>query len=199
MNNFINNKGKVIFIAIMFLFTLLCINNVCYGASDVNVTLSNGEKFVLKNYPDELLNKKIFFLLDSNGKTIVNFYAYDKEEGVYYDSSDGRLIFPASVNCYTYAVSDWVYTKIVEVRSSQVNMDSAYYSSVDINDSNGEVVFRKAPQGQGTLAQIVEQTKPQEKTLAEVVGILPIVIVVIVSLIGCLKALRMLLALLKNS
>lgn len=77
------------------------------------------------------------------------------------------------------------------------------YSSVDIYDSDNNVLFQGASQpveetNQVVLAEIVEPME-MDKTLAEILGILPIVIVVIVSLIAIRKAIAFLRTLLHRS
>lgn len=71
-------------------------------------------------------------------------------------------------------------------------------SNYDILDENGEVVFQQPPQVQETtLAPIVEGVETK-KTLAEVVGILPIILVVVVGLLAMRKAIRFLMRTLKQ-
>lgn len=71
------------------------------------------------------------------------------------------------------------------------------YSNYDIKDTDGNVVFQGAPQGT-QLSQIVEQAET-EKTLAEIIAILPMILVIIVGLIGLRKALAFLQKLLRKS
>ena len=82
-----------------------------------------------------------------------------------------------------------------------------FYSNFDILDNNGNVVFQQPPleeetpvveKQETTLAPIVEGMETK-KTLAEVVGILPLIIVVVVSLVGLRKALKMLLGVLHRA
>lgn len=72
-----------------------------------------------------------------------------------------------------------------------LSLDNLYYSSVDIKDIDGNVVFSVPPQVQGIVAQQVEEIQLSQ-TLEEVLGILPMTLVVLVSLVGLRKGLKML-------
>ena len=67
------------------------------------------------------------------------------------------------------------------------------YSTVDVHDDTGKVFFRVTP-----LAKMMVAEKP-EKVMTEIVGMLPLILVVVVSFLGLRKALRMLLSFLRRS
>ena len=76
-----------------------------------------------------------------------------------------------------------------------------YFSNYDILDNNGNVVFQAPPQVQETQAIIAEQVGEVEmnKTLQEILGILPVVIVVLVGLIAIRKGIQFLMARMKKA
>lgn len=79
-------------------------------------------------------------------------------------------------------------------------LSAVSYTNYDILNENNEVVFQQPPQvmeQETTLAPIVEGVEAK-KTLAEVVGILPVVLVVIVGLLAMRKAIRFLMRILKQ-
>ena len=45
MKSLTNNKIKIMLVAIAFLFALLCMNNVSYGASDITVKFSDNSEY----------------------------------------------------------------------------------------------------------------------------------------------------------
>ena len=75
------------------------------------------------------------------------------------------------------------------------------FTSNDILDNNGNVVFQAPPQVQETQAIIAEQVGEVEmnKTLQEILGILPVVIVVLVGLIAIRKGIQFLMARMKKA
>ena len=208
MKSLTNNKIKIMLVAIAFLFALLCMNNVSYGASDITVKFSDNSEYTFSDFPDVSDKEYVFF----KTSTDIYFFTYDKKANIFFDEDVSILGNVKPCSFYTEELKDKVfhYYPINKQNILSFAYDSlclnysekpiSVYSSKDIySKKTGQVVFQKAPLKMTQLAQIVEQTQPQKKTLAEVMGILPIVIVVIVSLIGCLKALKMLLALLRNS
>lgn len=80
---------------------------------------------------------------------------------------------------------------------NRTNM-SLIFSTCDVLDKDGSVVFQATPQVEGIIAK---QIQPEEmnKTLQEIVGILPIVMIVVVSYLALRKALKMLSSSLKQS
>lgn len=80
------------------------------------------------------------------------------------------------------------------------NYSELYYTSINIYDSErNNVVFQPAPQVETTiLAPIVEQVETNQVT-AEIVGILPIILVLLVSILAIYKAIRLLRNVLKTS
>lgn len=88
------------------------------------------------------------------------------------------------------------YSKVINLGGQ---IPTFYYSTLDVTQ-NGEVVFQQPPQVQEqvtTLAPIVEEMET-EKTLAEIVAILPVVLVVIVGLLAMRKAIKFLMKTLKQ-
>lgn len=152
---------------------------------------------------------------DSDDGTVYDFMAFSVPVYINTNKSTSVSIYyqykynssPYKCNTYHFDVRNscfytgWCGYSIIEDSSSS-NTDyfssgfsgeyEIVYSNYDILDENGEVVFQQPPQVQETtLAPIVEGVEAK-KTLAEVVGILPVVLVVVVGLMAIRKALKFL-------
>lgn len=112
-----------------------------------------------------------------------------------------------SEDLLTYSDKDDSNGYAVDFAYSSSGSMSLFASNYDIYDENNELVFPQPPveeetpveeKQEITLAPIVEEVET-EKTLMEVVGILPLIIVVVVSLVGLRKALKILLTVLKRA
>lgn len=83
-----------------------------------------------------------------------------------------------------------IYGFIENVVFTNNNKDNFLCSTFDVLDSSGNVVFQKTPQlREGVLVPIMEKVE-MNKTLEEILMILPVVIVTLVGLIGLRKALK---------
>lgn len=74
---------------------------------------------------------------------------------------------------------------------SYTNANAILFSSIDIKNADGTIFFQKTPLGMGVLAPMVARMETSQ-VMKEIVGILPLIIVVVVSLVGLRKALKML-------
>lgn len=133
------------------------------------------------------------FILDSDCKVSISDKGSTRFTGGCYSFSSS-----------TASVEPWkFYGSHLDRSNSGVvfGVDTYLYSTVDVTNSKGEVVFQKAPQEQGAtiLAPIVEEIPETKEALAEILGILPIVIMTIVGLIGLRKALQVLFNFLHNA
>ena len=82
------------------------------------------------------------------------------------------------------------------------NSYSLVYSSYDILDTNGNVVFQAPPQQvEGTQGIIAEKTQGVEmsKTLAEITGILPVILLTIVGILAVRKVIQFLMVLMRKA
>lgn len=85
------------------------------------------------------------------------------------------------------------------VSAGSFKLDKLVYSNVEIKDKDGNVVFQGASQPtRGTLAKVVK-AETMKNPLQEILGILPLTLVVVVSCLGLRKALTWLSTLLKQS
>lgn len=106
----------------------------------------------------------------------------------YYDSS---LNF---VDCKTFSADFMQYITFVDVPD--------YFKAdvtICVSSSDSTVVepfFQSAP---SVLYQVMEQEKMEKKTIQEILGLLPLILVVVVSFLGLRKALQMLLSFLRRS
>lgn len=148
--------------------------------ADKNVLLLKGGE---RNYQ--------LFVLDKDCKVTIN------ERGSTYFTG----------GCYSFE-SCWVASEPYEFYGNHIDrsnvgvtwgVDTYLYSTVDVTNSKGEVVFPKAPQEGVILAPIVEEIPEMAEVLAEILEVLPIVIMTIVGLIGLRKALQVLFNFLHNA
>lgn len=131
----------------------------------------SGNDYYLYNYPD-----------DSNYGTMNNRLNYWQ----YRINLNETDFSKASFHCS----SIW---GIVGSVSGGLDSVKIRYSTVDVHDDTGKVFFRVTP-----LAKIMVAEKP-EKVMTEIVGVLPLILVVVVSFLGLRKALKMLLIFLNRS
>ena len=172
-------------------------DNTEYSLPDLPATISDSEnEYNLSDFPH-------FISCYSSSFFVLNFVYYPTS-GQYnnfddykiYSNSDyidskihivnGGWVTPRILE-YRYRLnsdSDWAYGGSSTFTSSQISLDNVLYSSSDIYESeNSEnVVFQGASQpveetNQVVLAEIVEQQETN-KVMEEILGILPIVIVV---------------------
>ena len=211
------NKLKIISIialvlAIMISFTSSCFASSIEGSS-VTYNEEGGVDFVFNG---TTYNCDFSSSAYSNDKVFRNYYFYYNEKaGVgYLVFVDADLLFVTDTGNYSIkytncdlvknqyvGISFFVTEKEGIVTSSLMfsdsgsgidSVDQIVFSSCDILNSDGEVVFQKTPVGvQSTLVPIVQQA-PLEETTKEIVGILPIVLIILVGLIGLRKGLALL-------
>lgn len=132
-------KHTKILCIIIFVFALLCMNNVCYSASDLTVNLSNGDK-------EEFFSKNIFFVVGDSG-IAGDFYVYDTTIAPYYDNEYGLCFDEGEGFCYNWILrADGSYKQIVSVGNMHPKINSIYYSSVDIKDRSDNLVFKACAQ-----------------------------------------------------
>ena len=139
-------KHTKILCIIIFIFALLCMNNVCYSASDLSVILSNGDSYVLKNFSIDLTGKNLFFTISSSGN-LGDIYVYDDTVVPYWHNTNGLCFNEGTGSCYSYILSaDGDYIKIVKVGNCHPDRSLVYYSTVDIKDRSGNLVFKACAQ-----------------------------------------------------
>lgn len=208
-------------ITIFFSAILLCLFifvGLSYASSDNLPTLPDFTEYgdhyyyIFENYTNDIF-MNVFYLESDSIHTIDHFRIYRKATGdIVFYLKDGYSIPEYMLATYKITDNQWecVYNGFVDggTTVSASSLIQILYSNVDItNESGTSVFFPQTPlvvetpveeKQEITLAPIVEKVEA-EKTLAEVVGILPLIIVVVVSLVGLRKALKMLLAVLHRA
>ena len=198
-------KNKISFIFLIVIAFIAIFSAKCLATSEFEF---NGNTIsypdfspILEEYPD-YPNYLILYMHDRQC-----FQAYIcNSNGTYVvDSSTNKMSIIGDDSYYYFCMIDKNTSSWYRSNGSPgssfnysfpLDYDKGYSivdSSFDIYDTNANVVFQKASQPivetQGTLAKIVEEQET-EKVMEEIVGILPIVIVVIVSLIAIRKAIQ---------
>lgn len=200
MKNFLTHK----FLPIMAVF-MLVIFTLCTSCFAIEITNSNNEKITLPEF-DSLLESTgyshYFIVKSSGGVYPLDCYFLYLFNNCSYNSSTSTF------SCYgNFYTCDGDFTRWSLCNSNKSNSISPsgvgastnysiYITDSDIYDTEGNLVFQVAPQAT-QLAQIVEQAET-EKTVGEIVAILPLILVILVSFLGLRKALSWLSALLRR-
>lgn len=216
MKNILQNKF-ILIIAMFIVF--ICISTSCFAVSSFNY---NDNTFLITHYPDDGNQYHIIFMGFESNKNILftsSSPMYCSKENSVSGSLNRVIGSDLKEYYFSYSSEDHIITdfKYVTDRFHNDNpLQSGCYNGykpvylrfADFDYTvveTGEVLFQHAPQTeteveqkQTILAPIVDQ-KETDKTLQQILGILPIVIVVIISLIGLRKALRFLLTQLRQS
>ena len=191
-----NKKLKIISIFALVLAITIILTSSCFASQPDNlITTQNAKSYydVAKKYAESNNINFVDYLICSNG------YVYlfkDNYSCFVYDgciSADKVLIFE-----FKGEPSDDVNPVVDGNSSSRVAYTEAnkiIYSSFDVKQQGTEeLVFQKTPVEKAletTLAPIVQEA-PLEETIKEIVGILPIVLIIVVGLIGLRKGLALL-------
>ena len=206
-------------LAIMISFTSSCFAveaensktiNVCY--EDKVYTVDYSSVYSSTYDPNYIVPSTYdkYFIYKNNSSGVVTLYVSggDIEFSIVCDNDKKYIYAPGNSDnpvvflTYQYNSSDDVFSHYSDGASSgyRTFVDvTVLASNYDVLDQNGKVVFQKTPVGvQPTLAPIVQQV-PLEETIKEIVGILPIVLIILVGLIGLRKALALLSQTLHNA
>lgn len=217
-------KNKLFLVLFASLFAICLFNSKCFASFDF--TYDNTE-YSLPDFPVQFASSDMFFIVRSSSNT--NYYIscfvtynYSQNNGQPYTIDDFKFYFDSSnyVRCKVHLLesdswkdggSNVYYTRTNmsewQFNGGSFNIDGYefLYSSANIYESENSdtVVFQGARQPmeetpQVVLAEIVEHQETN-KVMEEILGILPIVIVVIVSLIAIRKAIAFLRTLLHRS
>ena len=223
-NNFILNKLLPCLLITMFAFMCLYGSSV-FAVSPTVLTYNQESHYFTYNNQEYTINDDIFtmpFLLffETSGERFTTLSILASSEPFYFASSgDDYYNVRNSVNTtFYFETFDYRYPSILQglttktlsdysnsssdtglyVGGFQLTSDSILFLNFDIYDFNNqdELVFQGAPQPT-LLAGIVEQQ--EMKPLQEILGILPVVIVVLVSLIAIRKGILFLMARMKKA
>lgn len=212
MKNFLTHKFLPVMAVFMLVIFTLCTS--CFASSDLK--FSNDEIYNLPDFTDIVGNNDYCIIYGKNTNIGTRFLLlpYDK------DNYQLRLVkigdkyslrlysissTPTDSNSIKYSYYYISSTSSSSWSSSSTSDTSGFYFSggiygvyatQDLYDLDGNLVFQVAPQAT-QLAQIVEQAET-EKTVGEIVAILPLILVILVSFLGLRKALSWLSALLRR-
>lgn len=191
-------KNKKIFIVFLLTVTFLFfINNLyCFGYTDplinsgtISYTLTDEDIEKCESIADG----RPFFIATNNsnswvviGSTLDSYFYIT--DGTFYCSS-GQYYFKdlySATSLNNMSLVNNGYLKSCETAFSY------YYTSKDIKKED-DVFFHQSPQGIiATLVEEIQKTGIMGQVMKEILGVLPLIIVVVVSLVGLRKALQML-------
>lgn len=185
----------------VFLFVAFVFTSSVFASSDLSA--NNGNIYTLPDFTDEMKQYPNYLIFVENNGALFNLVFLVDDNGYFYNDSTGihsygRLLLCSSTgdNYYNsrYEVSSGTIAKI----GQPITSSSVFISSVDIyKDVNkNEIFFQKPPIP--ALVEIMKQEKAEMKTIQEILGILPLILVVVVSFLGLRKALSWLLTLLRH-
>lgn len=148
---------------------------------------SSGNKIFLIYFSKSLNTSSPY--ISSGGGFVLKYESFSQASGV--TKFTQGLFYRLDIDSNSWVEDGTFGSSTVDGKTLFLNsFNDVYYSTVDIYDSNGNVVFQVAPQ-MSQLALIVEQAET-EKTQAEIVAIIPVVMVVIVALLAMRKAIAFL-------
>ena len=140
-----------------------------------------------------IYNKNKFFVAYNNGRYYCFFLPLNFTGTVITDLNSGGTRIYTSDSSKWQAYNNW---KKENVYSGATNFVRIAYSTFNIYDEDGNVFFLGTPL---SLAEVMEAEAKEKRTLGEVLGILPLILVVMVSYLGLRKALSMLFRLLRHA
>lgn len=194
---------KIKIVSLLLIVTLFITMFATSCFADFEFTTIGGESFTFSDLPFNL-EEYPYYMIEcrSDRNQYVVYYCSvpflaDSRGG--YWPSDNKNYYQT---VYNYSSKTYGSSQSVDASESThwgVSSANNIYSSHDVLDSSGNVVFQKASQPvQGTLAKIVEKQETN-KVMEEILGILPVIIVVLVGLIAIRKAIAFLAHLLHQS
>lgn len=217
MKNFIfRNRKKLILILFLIFMFLLLLKTSSYGAEVPDNVIAKARELNSKN------SQNIIILQDTVSGDFYLPYCISKDSGVNwkytFDRNTYFITCPSQDSLYCGKISkNGVFSNVtvwtdlndvpsyIKIQLNYKNMnlvpvfadnDIVYYNVE--GHSNGDVFFLAAPpEKQKTLLEVLEQEKGA--ALQEIVALLPVILSVLVSLIALRKALKMLLAFLRES
>lgn len=168
-------------------------NNVTYTLPDectdnffICETFNNTVSLIFGNYTDWKFS-------ENNGDVVVNNINNGSVQNfTVYVISKGSYNFNNYTNKFT---TTW--TSINPQKNVSYAGCHILYSTNDLYYPSGEIFFQKTPVP--VLVEVMSPEVVEKKTVQEILGVLPLIIVVVVSFLGLRKALRMLLSFLRRS
>lgn len=229
MQNLLKNKLFIIFL--MFLMLTFLSTKVLATSNESNLMSFNTYKGLnveleIPPFPDctsiedfgyvilELSGKDVFLIyfskslntnfpyITSDSKFVVTYDSFSQASGV--KNFKEGLLYKLDISSNSWAEDGSLGSATVDGKNLFLNsFNDIYYSTVDIYDRNGNVVFQQAPQLNQipdiTKTLVEQTTQLGMKPLIQIKTLLPIVIATILGLIGFWKAWQLLFKNLKKA
>ena len=211
---------KLIPCFIITLFAFMCLyGSSVYATTQIVDSNSNNTIITNENFDNEYPYSFLVAIIINNGFTNhQNQYKYrlfySKSPFIITTTNDGIIGFKNSDNSRFYSFTTQTYDTNTTLNSQNFNTDfhdyetstaapnginNILYSNSDIYDTSNNVVFQAPPQVQPTIVASQVEEVEMNKTLQEILGILPVVIVVLVGLIAIRKAIQFLMTRMKKA
>ena len=193
-------------------FVLFLLNNTKVSASSKTFTLGTGQKVVFDDFPSEFIYSNFYVFEDKYNYYVFNcdpaqsfltcsntgsFYAVwaDGTKGM----KDGKA---ASFLSAFYSKNGKRWTEVVKgSNSSGIDLisDKSYYCSAPIYNYEdlSTVVFQKAKEP--TILTPIVKSMDFLAVIQEILGILPIVLAILIGLLSLMKAIRLILRMLRQA
>lgn len=191
-------KNKSFSIVCIFLLIVLLFTSNVFA---VSLNDNNKKTYNLPEFTDEMKQYDKYLIFVEDGGKLFNLVFLVDNDGFFYNTTGGIFCYGRVLLCST--TGDSYYNTRYEVSSGTIaklggpiTSSSVFICNnniyTDVNKS--DVFFQVSP-----LAQVVGVELVQKKTTREILGVLPLILVVVVSFLGLRKALRMLLSFLRRS
>lgn len=213
--------SKILPVLIIFLFVLFAFSSFSFGFTEeqqakinelVSTLRTNSKNQSTTWAIDDNNTKKAYFAtdFDYNGTTcsyVAVMYWRDQCSVTFTDG----VVVGKNVDGAKHDFNVYYFDKDLNCLGAKANslnggssvsisgVKSYFYAEFTVKNSSGEVVepFFLVPPA--TLEEVLKAEKTEVKTMQEILGVLPLIIVVVVSFLGLRKALRMLETFLRRS
>ena len=194
-------KNKVVYIVLFILLLMILFSVQTFAVIEPNSFIYEDNVYTI---PDETCQNYSYYLLYKiNSSDAYPYRFFVSETPIIYDIDNGiikgkSIVFSTgrTIEDAVSATFNYIENENAFVSGGGLDTNILLYSNADILNGSGEVVFQRPLVT--ALAPIVKEVET-EKTLEEVVLILPIILLTLVGLIGLRKALRMLSTVLRQS
>ena len=193
-------------------FVLFLLNSTKVSASSKTFTLGTGQKVVFDDFPSEFIYSNFYVFEDKYNYYVFNcdpaesFLTCKNNGGFYAVWADGTKGMKdgkaASFLSAFYSKNGKRWTEVVKGSNSsgvELVSDKSYYCSAPIYnyDDLSTVVFQKAKEP--TILTPIVKSMDFLAVIQEVLGILPIVLAILIGLLSLMKAIRLILRMLRQA
>lgn len=182
------NKLKIISI-----FSIVFAIIIAFTSSVNAFSFSCNDEVIDVGDISEIVGEDNFVIINFSSSNTLNLYVCP--DGFVFKDVDLMKLYTLGKG-KSYKLEDGVFTYsgtlMADMGVSSSGISQIIYSNTDLCDVNGEVVFQKAPAVAQVVLAPIAQEAPLEGIVQEIVGILPIVLIILVGLIGLRKALALL-------